>query len=316
MHYQDDDEDAEADDGANWRYYVRVSTKNYGRKEIEYERGERSEITVQFVEPATLEVTIAGYVGSGREGAVELSLAKADSGERESHGVHSSREQKIDAQGRQVFGPVEPGAYEIVVTAKTERFSSIPIDRIPITLRAGRNVATVGIPELYNLTVIVPDPPPRARLRLQPVPRRPGWWGTNETVNKEGRAEFSNLPAGEYKLQMSGPTMGGIMHISIPAHREVRFEPKPINALEVTIEDPEGELAKAGFQTADIIIGVNGTQFKDMFQLQSAFMGAMSKGPATLLVSRGGRELELKLDLRKMMEDRGGMGGELEPTSR
>ena len=169
MHHERQNDDRD-DEDTEWRYYVRVRSKAHGEKEVEYDRGERSEVTVHFLEPATLEVTIAGYAGSGVEGRIKLSLVQA--GDREQpRTVTSSRENRLDSEGRQTFGPIEPGSYELVMRVESERHSSFEIDRAPITIRAGKNAHTVGVPALYTLTVTVEDPSPNARLRLRPIER-------------------------------------------------------------------------------------------------------------------------------------------------
>lgn len=79
---------------------------------------------------------------------------------------------------------------------------------------------------------------------------------------------------------------------------------------------PDGYLGQLGFRTGDKVIGIDGTEFADMFQLRAAFAGAMGKEEAVLTVERGGGRLEITINPRRMMERSDEMGGELEPASR
>jgi type II secretory pathway component PulC len=105
------------------------------------------------------------------------------------------------------------------------------------------------------------------------------------------------------------------MHVVVPRDREIRWDPKPINALAVSVDDPEGYLARAGFRTGDLVVGINGTAFTDMLQMQGVFMSAMGKEEARLTVLRGGAELELTINPQKIMKQ-DNLGGEFEPSSR
>ena len=96
----------------------------------------------------------------------------------------------------------------------------------------------------------------------------------------------------------------------------VTFEPKPINALRVTVRDPQGALAQAGFRPGDLIIGIEGVEFTDEMHMQELLLGAMSKGPVKALVLRDGGRLEIPMDIKKMFGKDGNGGGEFEPAGR
>ena len=74
-------------------------------------------------------------------------------------------------------------------------------------------------------------------------------------------------------------------------------------------------MAKAGFRTGDLIIGIEGAEFDGMVQMQTLFAATIAKKEASLTVLRGGRHVELKLDMKKF-QDPDGLGGEIEPTIR
>ena len=106
------------------------------------------------------------------------------------------------------------------------------------------------------------------------------------------------------------------MTVTIPGP-EVVFKASAYNALQVTISDPDGSLAKAGLVDGDLVVAVNGTEFKGAAQMQLLFGGAMAKGEATLSIVRAGRTLELTVNLREVMQGNGGKtGGMVRPTTR
>ncbi|MHC4598839.1 MAG: carboxypeptidase-like regulatory domain-containing protein [Planctomycetota bacterium] len=301
------------------QYFITASSKKFGRKEVAYKRGEVSELKIQFGEPATLEVTVDGYVGSEYEGKIHLVLEPKSEGKPASrrHYPHfyDPEKKKIDAEGRITLGPTEVGAYDLVMYMKKSQHETAPVQRIPVTLVVGKNQASIPIPALYDLTVVVEKAPAGTSVQL----RRAGEsmeHSDHKQTDKEGRATFKKLSAGEYKITVWGAGVQGTMDVTLPGPPVVTFEPKPINALQVTIDDPEGYLAKAGFQTGDLVIGIDGQEFKDVQQMQLLFMGAMSKESVKMTVERGGSTFELKLDPKKLFGNEGNMGGDFEPASR
>ncbi|MCH7708151.1 MAG: hypothetical protein IH884_06660 [Myxococcales bacterium] len=87
---------------------------------------------------------------------------------------------------------------------------------------------------------------------------------------------FERLPAGKYKLSMSDEMgLGGEMKVVVDGDLTVIFDPKELNALLVSITDDASYLATVGLRDGDLIIGINGKEFKNMMQMQVSFMGAM-----------------------------------------
>lgn len=222
----------------------------------------------------------------------------------------------MDALGRMEFGPVEPGEYEVVVSVKADRHSSRPASRHPVVLVAGANRVEVPVPVLHTLTVLFPeDVAPGSSLRLRSAESRSIFFGGNKKVGKDGRVVYESLPSGEFSLTTYGGAGSGQMTILLDRDLEVRFEPEVINALRVRIDNPEGSLARAGFQSGDLVVGFDQVEFESMLQMRAAFAASMSRKSASFTVLRGDRRVEIPVEPRKLMGG-GDQGGSMEPASR
>ena len=310
-------ESAGRQEGADVRYFVGAQSKRFGSKEVEYRRRPRTEVTIRFTEPATLDVTIANWALHAHRDAVTLSLEKSQDGEARRFGVvHHDGEAVVD--GRRHFGPIEPGDYELVLGVKSDRFMAMPLDVVPVALAAGSNAVTVSVPELATLTVTVDNPSSNMHLQLQATgASRARTRRAHERVGEDGLAVFGPIPPGDYTLHMWGPGSTGVMRVRVDGDTQVRFDPSPMNALEVRIHNAQGLLARQGLADGDMIIGVDGEEFTDGFALQAAMMRGMSAETITLMVLRGSRRVEVAVEPKKMMmmED-GDMGGDIEPSTR
>lgn len=314
LHHEiDEDHDV---DWSDFTDTLTVRAKQFGQKKVTYDRKSTSEVTVKFSKPAFLNVVVGNYVGSGHEGKVSLSLTKSGSNQGHTF-IHHSDQNKLDSQGRQTLGPVEPGEYDLNLAVRSGQNSNLPVERIPLALHSGDNSATISLPPLYTLVVVVNEPEPNMRIRIEPSPRRPGWWGDRQKVGEDGRCIFKQLPAGDYLLQerTNGPSMGKQMRVTVTGDMEIQFEPKEVNALSVSITDDNGYLAQSGFQSGDFVIGLDGKEFKNIMEFQMAFMAAMQKESVKMLVLRGNSRLDITMNPKKLMA-RENMGGDFEPTAR
>ncbi len=302
------DEDDEETDG-DGHHYLSARSRSLGLTEVEYVPGKDREITIRFEVPGTLEVTISGYAGSGYEGIVRVLLQHPAEGRRTS-GVGA--DVKMGNDGKTIIGPVVPGAYEIVLTAQQGDRGTSEVARYPVVVAAGENQKTIGMPRLYTLTVIAEGKYAKKRFGLNSKESSLRVWGKRP---KDGKLVFRALPAGTYSVQLENDMSGGMMTVRVPGQTTVRFEPKTANALSVRITDPDGPFARAGLQTGDIVIGVNGEEFKSLREAQMKLF-AGTEEPSRLLVLRGNRRLEISVDLKPMMEENVRPGARLDPVAR
>ena len=278
-------------------HYVTARSEKYGLKEIAYSREKTRELEIRFGEPAKL--TVTGYAG-GAEGKLAVRLARKDA---QRHSPY--REEKmVPANGTLILGPTEAGEYELRLYVQVNRYSRLRVSTTPIALRAGDNTATIAVPRLYALTIVVPDG--RGQVQIGPDPRRDEWFHAYQELGKTGRVTFTNLVAGRYKVTNGGEEMV----IDLRATQTVTFEPQDTNAMRVSITDPNGAFAAAGLVHGDLIIGVDGTEFKNPRHMMIMIM-AGGKEPITLNILRGGRRIELTVDVKSL---RG--GGRLDSTTR
>ncbi len=319
------------DDGSTWvlrepaaddltideieRAELRIQSPKYGSKTAAFDYQSADTIEVQFVDPAFLDVTVRGLAGSDLEGRLEgvLALTEENNGARHTRYVTQQSGQGFDGDGRKRFGPVEPGEYMLHLQVRHKRHQHRVIHEERVQVGTGENAVTVPLPAVYTLTVRMPEGREKMRIQIQ---KSGGGMYDNGTPDESGTLVFETLGAGEYKLTSWGGPNGGQMTVRVPETLEVTFEPEEINALEVKITSAEGKLAQAGLEDGDLVVGIDGTEFESMLQMQTLFVTAMSKGSeSTLMVDRGGRRLEVKLNVQAM-QDPNGIGGNMEPASR
>ena len=297
---------------------LRVRSQEYGSRTVTFALGEADEFVIEFRDPATLVVAVSNYVGSEHEGDVSLQVQKFVENQDPRRGyAHFSGSSRggLDENGEQEFKALEPGPYEIVLSIKQDRHRTFPVSRTRIELTEGENRATVEIPPLYDL-VLVTDLPKGTRFNLRAADGSRAYFGNSPPVDDEGRVSWKNLSAGEYKVQSFGGGGMNEMLVTVPTGGEVEFTPRVLNAFEVRIHNADGKLAQAGFVDGDVIFAIEGNEFESMIQMQTAVMAAMAKKePSKLTVDRGGRTIELELQL-STLQDFENSGGNIEPTSR
>lgn len=286
-------------DAAGGTNYVTARSDKYGTKEIAYSRAKTRELEIRFGAPAKLTVTVTGYTGS-TQGKLAVGLARKGAQRHRAY----RKEQKVPANGTLTLGPTEAGEYELRLYVQVGRHSRLRVSATPITLSAGDNTATVAAPRLYALTIVVADG--RGQVQIAPDPRGAGSFHAYQSLGKTGRVTFQNLVAGRYKVTNGDEEMV----VDLRATQTVTFEAQTINAMRVTVTDPRGAFATAGLVHGDLIIGVDGTEFKNRRHMMIMIM-ASGKEPITLNILRGGRRIDLTVNVQSL---RG--GGRLDGTTR
>lgn len=314
LHYEGDDEDWLKDAF----FFVEVESPFYGRKTVQYRAAEKEEIQVQFDDPASLDVTMDGYIGSGLEGMLSLSV-------KQLRGKRSSRKGRpkyrpgghfVNSLGRVKFDILKPGEAEVVVSVKTKSGSQHVARGHPVVLKVGENHLEIPVPALHSLTVLFPETiAPGTGVKLDSADRGHRFFDGGPNVGEDRRVVFEELPAGEYTVSILDLGGSGQMNVSLAQDLEVVFEPRAINALRVSIQDPDGALARAGFEDGDLIIGFDQVKFESMGQMQLAFSGALTRALVSFTVLRGERQMEIPIEPAKIIGSNN-HGGRIDPASR
>jgi hypothetical protein len=296
-------------------FYVEVSVDELGSKRAEYVLAETRELTIRFEEPGRLTVTVAGYVGSGYEDAIDVELSRVEADGEVSRGGVGPGRARIDEEGRWTKDAVAPGDYRIELHVRSGDHSAWTVSSTPVTIRPGENTKTVALPRLHTLTVLTEDLPASARLRISSVGEGPRIGGGMPRSPTEGKVVFRGLPAGRYTVRTFGRG-DAQMTVTLPGPSVVKFVAEEVNAISVRITDPDGLFARAGLRTGDLIVGIDGAEFDSMRKMYARMILAAEEGPVKLLVLRGTAKVEISVDLSGLIEGEREPGAQLEPASR
>ena len=289
----DDAREGSKEQGELLSVSVSVSHAAYGSKAVELAEG-ASEVTVQFLEPAFISVTVSGYSSHPHAKDLVVTLDKSSPG-WERGGVNAT------GKGGWKLGPFEPGTVQVWLHLLTGDYS-LPLSSTEVEAASGTTEVTLSIPPIYTFTLTKADAKkgdPASIAFTQAEQRRTlSWWGVTRYFNERGEVELGPVPAGEYQLNVDRD----IMIVTVPGPARVEFKAAVFNALKVVIIDETEYMATAGFQTGDLIIGADGVEFKDRFQMWAVFRAAWGKEKAKFTVSRGGAEFEIEVEGLKNLE--------------
>jgi hypothetical protein len=293
------------------RLFLIAWSDGFGSTALEVFQATRA-IDVHFGPPATLFVTVPGFVEGDWQNRLRLQLDRAGEGMQKYAWGGGAEPSKDDGVAK--IGPVEAGRYKLTLWLgeKNQRWQQCEVSSMELSLAAGESHVTMSIPQLYSLVVRMPEGSD-GRFNLQAIGKANQRSRYAEV--KDGQATFNDLPPGDWKLTCSGGSNPGVMMLSIPSGGPVEYAPMNVTAARVFISDGSGLLASTGFQDGDLVTAIAGkeiTSFLDLQLLQAA--ARLSKNLA-LTVTRGSQKVELSLESR-FLNDFGRLGGSLEPAVR
>jgi uncharacterized protein (DUF2141 family) len=193
-------------------YWIEAASPKYGRKRAEYRRGAQDSVTIQLDEAGRLEVRLEGYKGHPFEGRLRVALWSAM---EEASGAWSggfNGENRVSEEGVQSFLQVQPGDYVVVLLPDSDR-SILPLVKVAVAVKAGRNEVPLKVPALHSVTVTGAEGWAMCR------PKDEQRFSLNVQVSSDGRAVFEGLPEGEYEVRSGRKTQT----IRVPGTTEVKL---------------------------------------------------------------------------------------------
>jgi len=200
-------------------HFVTAQSRDWGKLKVKVALGSTEIVQMVFDKPGFVEATIAGYVGSGREGRLSLTLIPQEGDARRNS---SASEKKPDEQGVVRLGPVQPGSYEIRMSLRSSRHRSFAVAKQLVAVGSGAQKASIAIPVLHQLKVIW-NGDGRPRLSIQPMEGDMRWASIEAQVGEDGVALFRDLAAGEYRVRVPGKSRRASPTVSVPETKQLRL---------------------------------------------------------------------------------------------
>jgi len=201
-------------------FRLTIEHAQLGARELELEEGQR-EVTVTFEEPVSLVVVVGGYLGSGYESRVEVSLARKEEGGPpqglRGRGSFGGRE-GLSPEGVVRYDNLAPGTWEVGLNIRSGDHRSSPVHSREVRALSGEVRVEISLPELYELTVLAPELPVGTRVALMQDrdPEHGGGFPASSDARLEDdqRASFDGLVAGRYRLWANGAEP---MEVEVPS---------------------------------------------------------------------------------------------------
>lgn len=279
---------------------IAVSSPWRGDKEFLWGRTDPREITVHFEEPALLDLAFSGYAESQYRDRLFIEI---DQG----MGIFLYGNGRLGGDRIQA-APLASGAATVRVGVRG-RWHDALFCEIPHTIRLGPglNEITLPMPVFHTIEVELPGIPWGTRCRLRPLEffqlpsptrlfRQP--LGSTEQSRPGGTVVFTDLFPGTYRLAVLHPTRGGEMILSVTQDGPVRFEPRPLDAIEVR----DATSALEGLQAGDLIAGADGRRFESYADILYLSWLARSRDEIDLMLEREGAQTSARVDLKELAE--------------
>jgi hypothetical protein len=284
--------------GREWM--LSIHSESYGDKLVALPASLAGEFRVDFAEPASLDVTVTGYAGSGLEGRLRVDARPMSAGKDVQARYHYGSDDSIGPEGRRTIKPLQPGRYRVQLSFRRERWQAAPLERVEVDVAPGANAVSIPAPVVHTLVVILEGSPESTHVGLARVgATQSDEWHHSSRSGADGTATFEGLTAGSYRITLYGPKSGRnqSMKVTVPTGGPVRFKEDAETALLVKVLDAEGYLASAGLQQGDVITGVDGASFdgqRSALQVLSGLM--MARKEIKLSVRREGKAFEATVD--------------------
>lgn len=247
-----------------------------------------------FRTPATLDVKLQRAKGSTERGWV-LAIARFEGGRWQT----CTKSVEMAWTDTATLGPVEPGDYSLIVALDHSLERVIQVE--PISLVEGANLLTVALPLLERAELQV-ESPSECEITVESIPS--GGAGQRVQCFAGKRTIAVELPRGSYRAIARGWMLFQQVDFQVPSSTPIRLVPTPIDRFEIASLDAEGALAAAGLEVGDVLTDISGMRLSEIDESKWRELRFLSES-AAFGFERGGQRVEVRLDPRQWLADRG-----------
>jgi hypothetical protein len=267
--------------GSPWWYILTAEDVRYGRVSVRLDPNHAADVELRFLKPATLKVVLAGWAEYPYRNGLMVTL-NADQYR------NAVNDDNREFGPERLFRGLQPGAWEVSVTAVKPNGSHVRIEVKEVELRSGDNIMEIPLPTLHSFTFILP-----AGAKAKDVwARRDGAGHVAFSARKEdfkdGRCTVEDVPPGVYTVS----DYTGETKVTVPQQRELVVDFRLYDCFVLSRVSAGGTAEKAGFRDGDKVVAIDGTELSGANLYLQSDLSQIEK----YIVLRSGARVEITVD--------------------
>lgn len=214
-----------------------------------------------------------------------------------------------DESNSVTFSPLQPGTYMLRLSMNSGGwYGGQSVAERRLEIHSGENQASIAAPVLHMISVRMKNGGEAAtghmQLILPPDAKDAMPFSAGAQIDKDGLAKFENVPAGRYTLNFYSGGRNGSILITVPT-AEIQIDLDVLRAMRIQLHSNDHILTEKGFKTGDLIVGVDGHEFTNGNDLETAMRFVGGKAEVPMMVLRDGQMLQLSMPGKLFVERNG-----------
>jgi hypothetical protein len=273
-----------------------VRDDRWAEQTIELVAGQR-EYTIVYPPQAQLEVVLTDYLGSGLEGAVDVSAYhESEDGDSFRYSGRFRDDPQPDWLGECRFQNLKPGPNILefrytTLDPEDGPQRTVKWSRRTIHLQPGPNRLETALPRLVALELAFPEDLIGQKLHISRIDRRGISESPEDSRTIDGVERF-RIPEGEYSVHVSSRRMV----FRLKADTRIEFEPTRFRVMQFHHIPADSPLREIGVREKDMVVAIDGESFAEQYPSSIVRRKLAENGKVTLTVLRGEERIDFTLD--------------------
>ncbi|MFN0060535.1 MAG: hypothetical protein ACKVX7_18925 [Planctomycetota bacterium] len=282
---------------------LHVASSRFGSQWLDVRPGAAPSVELRFTEPAFAVIRLPDEVPLAQCRTISFSVDDAP------------KFDNLAVSRTRIFGPLAVGECRILMSMD----DSI-VDRRVVQLVAGENVIEWAPPPLFTVRVIATAELNGTSAMLTAGAaddEDDGDFSRESVFDAQGLLTLTGVPAGHYALHIWRGKQQR-MEIDVRGDTTVIYAPEDLQpVMRVSVDDPAGRLARAGFVDRDKIVGIAGVKFYDHMQMVALLSAHIDEEAVEFQLERDGTPTTITVSLKALdIYSRNNLGGRFDYGNR
>jgi hypothetical protein len=289
------------DGQAAWYYQLSASHSTYGNLTFKLDNTTAGEVTLRFVEPCVLTISVPGAASAAQRKNLRFALA-LEVEPSSWNGVSPDGQRSGDGLPENdtlVYSKLTPGHYRFTLSVSSGEPDEGYFDRAELAswdfdVVSGPSTQTCPVPKYYTVTLDVPDAATVGNISFRTVDGKSVRQTRGATT---ARVIFRGITAGEWIVE----TRTGSMRLQVSGDTEITLAVQPFDCLKLSGIKAGGAIETMGLRNGDLLIAVDSEGADTTELLQLKVQGSYAKESSTWTVIRNGAQQNVVVNGKELL---------------